>query len=201
MRGAFGAGVKYAQLALSLCCIGLTLTTAAQESASTPERSSPETRAKRRAFDGAPPVIPHQNFSMQCVQCHTLQGVSLPGVGFSPPTPHQKTPGLSADSRCQQCHVFKRSDTLFAKNSFVGLKQDLQPGKRLNSMAPPVIPHKVFMRENCVACHSGPAAREVIRTPHPERERCQQCHVSKKASSVFSRSRPTKVDTPSSAPE
>jgi hypothetical protein len=33
------------------------------------------------------------------------------------------------------------------------------------------------MRENCAACHTGPAAREEIRTTHPERIRCRQCHV------------------------
>lgn len=43
--------------------------------------------------------------------------------------------------------------------------------------APPTIPHKTFMRENCTACYSGAAAREEIRTPHPERSRCRQCHV------------------------
>ena len=34
-----------------------------------------------------------------------------------------------------------------------------------------------IVRANCVACHSGPAAREEIRTTHPERVRCNQCHV------------------------
>jgi predicted CXXCH cytochrome family protein len=43
--------------------------------------------------------------------------------------------------------------------------------------APPTIPHKVFMRENCGACHVGPGAREEILTTHPERTRCRQCHV------------------------
>ena len=33
------------------------------------------------------------------------------------------------------------------------------------------------MRENCAACHDGPGAREEIRTSHPERTRCRQCHV------------------------
>ena len=65
----------------------------------------------------------------------------------------------------------------FVVNNFVGLEQDLRRGPRLNPLAPPTIPHKTFMRENCTACHSGTAAREEIRTPHPERQRCRQCHV------------------------
>ncbi len=44
-------------------------------------------------------------------------------------------------------------------------------------LAPPVIPHQLLMRENCAACHTGPAAREEIRCTHPERVRCAQCHV------------------------
>jgi hypothetical protein len=33
------------------------------------------------------------------------------------------------------------------------------------------------MRENCIACHDGPGAREEVRTNHPERWRCRQCHL------------------------
>ena len=32
-------------------------------------------------------------------------------------------------------------------------------------------------KKNCVACHDGPGAREEVRTTHPERWRCRQCHV------------------------
>ena len=55
----------------------------------------------------------------------------------------------------------------------------------LNPLAPPVMPHSAFMRENCLACHSGPAAREEIRTPHPERPRCGQCHVQQVTRDLF----------------
>ncbi len=92
---------------------------------------------------------------------------------------------MSAMSRCGQCHVFRSTDTLFADNDFAGLAQDLRRGKRLHDLAPPVVPHKVFMRENCVACHTGPAAREEIRTTHPERVRCRQCHVEQRSTETF----------------
>jgi cytochrome c-type protein NapB len=89
--------------------------------------------------------------------------------------------------RCLQCHVFRLTDDVFAANSFVGLPQDLRRGKRLNGISPPTIPHKTFMRENCSACHSGPAAREEIRTSHPERIRCRQCHAEVRTTALFSR--------------
>lgn len=151
-------------------------------------KSAALVRAERRAYDGAPPVIPHQNFGMNCTNCHTDAGVDLPGVGFSPPMPHERTAGLSATSRCVQCHLFRATGDLFRGNAFAGLRQDLRAGGRQNPLAPPVMPHPVRMRENCLACHSGPAAREEIRTPHPERARCTQCHVERTTPLLFSRS-------------
>ncbi len=148
-------------------------------------RSPATERAARRAYDGAPPVAPHENFGMSCVQCHNAQGMEVPDVGFAPPSPHELTAGMSATSRCTQCHVFPKTTDVFAENSFVGIRQDLRRGRRLNEMAPPVMPHKLLMRENCSACHAGPAAREAIRTSHPERARCSQCHVPQETTEVF----------------
>lgn len=142
-------------------------------------------RALRRGYDGAPPVVPHESFGSPCTECHNQEGVSVPGVGFSPPSPHEATAGMSAISRCEQCHVSRVAETLFAENRFAGLHQDLRKGRRLNPIAPPVMPHSVFMRENCIACHSGAAAREPIRTTHPERERCSQCHIEQVTTTTF----------------
>ncbi len=142
-------------------------------------------RAERRLFDGAPPVIPHEQFSAGCVSCHNTEGLSVPDVGYSPPSPHVETVGMSAISRCRQCHVQAGTTEAFVANSFVGLRQDLRRGSRLTDQTPPVIPHQVFMRENCLACHTGPAAREEIRTTHPERVRCRQCHVERVSTAVF----------------
>lgn len=134
-------------------------------------------RAQRRAYDGAPPVIGHVNFNIQCTQCHNERGMALGEIGFAPPMPHENTAGLSAVSNCTQCHVFQQTQEVFAVSTFAGLAQDLRHGQRLNEFAPPVLPHPVFMRENCFACHSGPAAREEIRSDHPDRLNCTQCHV------------------------
>jgi hypothetical protein len=42
--------------------------------------------------------------------------------------------------------------------------------------SPPPIPHALQMRENCRACHAGPGAVSGLRTTHPERVTCRQCH-------------------------
>jgi len=149
-------------------------------------KSSATVRAARRAFDGAPPVIPHDNMNIECLQCHNDRGMAVEGVGFAPPTPH----GDQVDGalrRCNQCHVFAQTDSTFGDNSFVGFAQDLRKGERLNDQAPPVIPHLVWMRENCAACHTGAAAREEIRCSHPERLRCTQCHVAHTVDTEFAR--------------
>jgi len=140
-------------------------------------KSAAIVRASRRAFDGAPPTIPHDDFGIACTSCHTREGMEVPEVGYAPPSPHEKTTGMSTSSRCRQCHVFMTTEALLVNNKFEGLRQDLRRGKRLSWISPPTIPHKTFMREDCAACHTGRAAREEIRTPHPERVRCTQCHV------------------------
>jgi hypothetical protein len=134
-------------------------------------------RAARRAYNGAPPVIPHRPLSGTCTDCHTVTGRDLPGLGIAPPNPHLDTAGIGAKARCQQCHVFQQTADLFAENSFVGLSHVLRKGDRLYPAAPPTIPHSLFMRESCNACHTGPAARQEIRCSHPERVRCTQCHA------------------------
>jgi cytochrome c-type protein NapB len=150
-------------------------------------KSAASVRATRRPFDGAPPVIPHAAFGAACTQCHNERGMEVAGLGFAPPSPHEFTAGLSALSRCEQCHAWSTTTTLFRESSFVGLRQDLRRGNRLYPGAPPVIPHLVQMRENCQACHAGPAVREEIRCGHAERTRCQQCHVPVIVASDFER--------------
>jgi nitrate reductase cytochrome c-type subunit len=134
-------------------------------------------RASRRLYDGAPPVIPHAPLNIQCIACHTDTGKEAPPLGFAPANPHGRTEGLSATSNCQQCHVFQREKEVFAESDFEGLAQTFVKADRLYPGAPPVIPHRVFMRENCLSCHSGPVARPEIRCTHPQRTHCRQCHV------------------------
>jgi nitrate reductase cytochrome c-type subunit len=148
-------------------------------------KSTAAVRAARRAYDGAPPVIPHTAFGMDCSACHDSQGIAVQDVGYAPASPHENTAEAGATARCRQCHIFVTDSDLFVANNFLGLRQDLRPGGRLNPLSPPTIPHRTLMRENCVACHAGPGARQEIVTSHPERIRCRQCHVSVTTTGVF----------------
>lgn len=137
-------------------------------------------RATRRAYSGAPPVIPHPPLGAGCIQCHTETGRSSPPLGFAPANPHGKTPGIGHTANCRQCHLFRRTDEpdLFVRNQFVGFQPTSTKGDRLYSTAPPVIPHQKFMRESCTACHTGPGSRPEIRCSHSTRANCTQCHLS-----------------------
>jgi cytochrome c-type protein NapB len=136
-----------------------------------------EVRAQRRAFDGAPPVIPHVSFGADCVTCHTSTGQAIPTVGLAPTNPHYGDPRVGALENCRQCHLFTRASTTFQDNTFAGLPQKRHTAERANPLAPPVTPHPLNMRANCLACHSGPAARPEIVCTHPERANCVQCHL------------------------
>lgn len=119
-------------------------------------------------------MIPHELFGIDCVECHVRRSVEIEGYGYSPTMPHAEGGRFAA---CKQCHVTVNTDQIFVASIFEPLEQDMRAGHREHPGAPPVVPHKLFMRENCLACHLGPGAREAIRTSHPERERCLQCHV------------------------
>ncbi len=134
-------------------------------------------RAERRAFAGAPPVIPHPPQSSECTKCHTSSGMEVPRLGFAPASPHGDTSGIGDSARCKQCHLFQQTGDVFVASRFEPLTTVGLRGSRAHPTAPPTMPHSSFMRENCLACHDGPSARPEIRCTHPERSRCQQCHV------------------------
>lgn len=129
----------------------------------------------RAAFWGAPPLMPHtfagDRDGRYCLECHARKTRIEKRYNAIVPVPHAEY------TQCQQCHVsgVDRSDAVFRENSFVGLER---PGKgtRAHPMAPPTVPHKTFMRDNCLSCH-GPTGRQRIASPHPYRSQCQQCHV------------------------
>jgi hypothetical protein len=61
-------------------------------------------------------------------------------------------------------------------------------------LQPPSIPHELQFRGNCLACHGGPAAVAAIRTSHPERASCRQCHTAlEPEASIFVRPDPELV--------
>ena len=148
-------------------------------------KSTAAVRVDRRAYDGAPPTIPHDQFGAACSACHDERGQSVRGVGYAPASPHEGTSKAGGTVRCRQCHVFVTTDGVFVASEYEGLAQGLAAGDRATPGAPPRIPHRILMRENCNACHDGPGAREEIRTSHPERWRCRQCHVPATDNEIF----------------
>lgn len=145
-----------------------------------------DTYYERRAYPGAPPYIPHEvKPDMQregsCLACHRHGGYSPEFNAFAPATPH---PQLSS---CQQCHVTRETSDLFRGTTFEAagkpeLEQRALPG------SPNPVPHGLQMRENCAACHAGPTAPAEIRTDHPERPGCLQCHVLQETDEEWTRS-------------
>jgi nitrate reductase (cytochrome), electron transfer subunit len=139
-------------------------------------------REARRAYNGAPPTVPHpidQHDSASCMACHgrpTRIGnmdvpqlshpiytnciqchapAAGPGAELSAPPPEQTRPKLA--------------------NSFSGLAAPSN-GTRAYQGSPPTLPHTIAMRQNCVSCH-GPGGSSLIKTTHPERQNCLQCHA------------------------
>jgi len=153
-----------------------------------------------RAYPGAPPRIPHgftadEFRSGSCNTCHRRGGYSPRFNAYVPVTPHPDMPA------CLQCHVGRDEVTgvnLPDLNPSAVCRQCHLPGAAAWSVEglvnwrpmewpavqgtgdpsePPPIPHGLFFRENCLACHSGPSAVREIRTSHPERADCRSCHV------------------------
>lgn len=136
-------------------------------------------RANRRAYDGAPPTIPHtidERHATACLACHA-EGLVVPSA-----TGPRVAPKMSHDlhSQCTQCHVPMNKPMLEMANSppldsaFVALRT--APGERFFPDAPPTTPHGTFMRGDCVSCH-GSLGSPGLRTTHPERQSCLQCHA------------------------
>lgn len=132
-----------------------------------------------RAFPGAPPSIPHavsdeRNIGENsCLQCHENGGFVNKWKAYAPVTPHPEM------VNCRQCHVVQNTQTLFRANNFYKTSAPKTGVNKALIGSPPVIPHQIEMRENCLSCHAGPAAPKEIKVLHPERSNCRQCHVLK----------------------
>ena len=131
-------------------------------------------RAARRAYNGAPPVVPHsidQLSSDACMVCHEV-GLRVENrIAAVMPHPYL--------TNCTQCHVEQQMPDLepfvLANNTFNGKPAPFE-GPRAWPGAPPVIPHTMHMRNNCNACH-GVNSLHGMRTTHPWRTSCTQCHA------------------------
>lgn len=133
-------------------------------------------RAANRAYDGAPPVVPHpvdQQSAANCLACHR-DGIRV-GERIATKISHAHFSG------CTQCHVESRHsspvpDEPLTTNAFAGMQRS-GTGTRALIGSPPVIPHTTWLREDCLSCH-GLVARAGLRTTHPWLSNCLQCHAS-----------------------
>ena len=141
-----------------------------------------EERARGRAYDGAPPTIPHavdQQGAPACLACHA-EGMKVDGRVASP---------LSHEpfSSCLQCHATREAPLSGAalldpgephvaaeRSTFAGLRSSGR-GPRASVAAPPQMPHRSFMRERCASCHGLWASG--LASSHPWRQSCTQCHT------------------------
>jgi len=136
-------------------------------------------RQQRRAFDGAPPVVPHpidQSSAASCIACHG-EGKQIKDR-IAPKMSH------AFMANCTQCHVPSGGTEIkltgdasapLSSNDFA----DLIPsgkGQRAYEGAPPTIPHSTLMRGDCASCH-GSKGLFGLRTPHPWQQSCTQCHA------------------------
>jgi len=143
-------------------------------------------RRSRRAFEGAPPIIPHPlnpevERTQDCAPCHRYGGYN-PGLRtYAPRSPHPE------QTNCMQCHVRPMTGGAFVESgwTYVSWPSYGTGGKLVGS--PPTIPHTLQLREHCLSCHGGTAAAPDIRTSHPERFNCRQCHVPMVGEGAFTR--------------
>lgn len=130
-------------------------------------------RAENRAYDGAPPVIPHAIDQQRCAACLACHATGIRVAGHRASVISHRI-----YQNCTQCHAPTFSDIgsgrIETDNRFVGLNSPVR-GTRAWPGAPPTIPHPTHMRENCDGCH-GVAGLNPLRTTHPARRACRQCH-------------------------
>jgi cytochrome c-type protein NapB len=137
-------------------------------------------RGRQRAYDGAPPTIPHEIDQLgvpACLSCHE-HGARIATL-VAPKMSHQP------HGNCVQCHVVATDPRPGVvtppapETTFVGLAAP-DRGERAWPGAPPTIPHSTWMRERCDSCH-GPFGANGMKTTHPWRQSCTQCHASSAA--------------------
>ena len=139
----------------------------------------------RRQYPGSPPFVPHPveegfNDEVDCLACHAAGGWVEEYGRHAPVTPHPEM------SSCRQCHMPRGAGDLFRETDWMSVPPPRLGGSFLPGSPPPV-PHRLQMRENCLACHAGPGAVTSLRAEHAERGNCRQCHVPQKTEEPFRR--------------
>ncbi len=152
-----------------------------------------------RAYPGAPPRVPHGLTPNEfrtggCNTCHERGGFSQRFGAYVPVTPHPEMgaclqchvgdgmlmaidlPNTDPSARCRQCHAMGAARWTDSTLDWKTMAWP-QVTRATRDVDPPPIPHALDFRGNCLACHAAPSAVEEIRTAHPERANCRQCHV------------------------
>lgn len=140
------------------------------------KEESLRTRAERRAFNGAPPIISHAVENTSDAACYACHGK---GMTIGDRVANQMSHGFLAN--CTQCHAPPPAKPLErwvtpVDNKFDGIAAPIA-GERAFPGAPPTIPHSTWMRENCLSCHGSEAGWAGLQSTHPWRTSCQQCHA------------------------
>ncbi len=153
-----------------------------------------------RAYEGAPPRIPHPLTADEfrtdaCRTCHERGGYSVRFSAYVPLTPHPERgiclqchvgedavlgvaeASRNPNSRCPLCHGPSGGPVRAAASATWPTTVWPRLSPKTPDRAPPPVPHDLQYRQNCLTCHAGPAAVAEIRTTHPERANCRQCHV------------------------
>jgi len=142
----------------------------------------------RRQYPGSPPYIPHraeEEFGnvINCLSCHKSGGWVEEWGRHTPVTPHPEK------TSCRQCHMQRTTIELFRETDWASVFPPRLGGSFLPGSPPPV-PHRLQMRENCLAFHAGPGAVTSIRSEHADRGNCRQCHVPQQTNEPFQRKGP-----------
>ena len=191
-----------------------------------PRAAHPRTLATYRAlrsYPGAPPRVPHGLTPNEfrtggCTTCHERGGFSQRFGAYVPVTPHPEMgqclqchvgngqlmaialPSTDSSARCRQCHALGGSRWTDATLNWAPMAWP-QVAATGRQGEPPVIPHALDTRANCLACHAPPSAVAEIRTTHPERAACRQCHLAADGGTdEFRRPRPDRAGGPGGAP-
>ncbi len=154
-------------------------------------------RQTRRAYDGAPPTVPHPIDQLDSVGCMACHGEGLRSNSLrAGKIPHPFYAG------CTQCHVEQQARFAIVsatfENTFVGVAAPTHGGRAASGASPvvphttwmrealenrnpavdwvpPVVPHTTWMRNDCLSCH-GRTAASGMESSHPWRAHCLQCH-------------------------
>lgn len=140
-------------------------------------KKDPSKYYKSRAYQGAPPTIPHEidgsNIGGKtCLQCHENGGYVDKFKANAPIVPHPDF------TNCVQCHVPVKTNGEFKDSNWEKVRNiNIKfSSNQILLTSPPVIPHTVHKNDDCLSCHSGLGIKK-IRVTHPERTNCKQCHV------------------------